>query len=79
MKNYLLGIDIGTSELKAGIIDDSGTVQASLQSHNSSRISGSRNVPQDVLSIVNETAKLIKNACDKAGIDPADVTAMGMD
>ncbi|GEM_PF-2421238 len=79
MKNYLLGIDIGTSELKAGIIDDSGTVLASLQSHNSSRITGSKNPQQDVLSIVNETAKLIINTCDKAGIDPADVTALGMD
>jgi len=79
MKKYLLGIDIGTSELKAGIIDESGTVLASLQSHNSSIFKGNGKGQPDTLSIVNNTARLIKDVCSKAEIDPADVAALGMD
>ncbi|MCK5735917.1 MAG: hypothetical protein KAH21_05535 [Spirochaetaceae bacterium] len=79
MNKYLLGIDIGTSELKAGVIDESGTVLASLQLHNSSSFNENRKTQQDALSIVQNTSKLIKNTCNKAGIEPCEITALGMD
>jgi len=79
MKTYLLGIDIGTSELKAGIVDESGSILASLQSHNSSSFSGDGQARQDALTIVKNTSILIKDVCTKAGIDPSEIKALGLD
>jgi len=79
MKNYLLGIDIGTSELKAGIIDESGTVLTSLKTHNFSSFKEGGKASQDAMSIVRNTTKLIRQVCLKAGVSPENVVALGLD
>jgi len=79
MKEYLLGIDIGTSKLKAGVIDDSGAVVTSLEINNSSRFDEKGRASQDVLSIVADTVELIREVCLKAGISSRDVSALGLD
>ncbi len=79
MKKYLIGIDIGTSGLKAGVIDETGMVLARTSIKNSSSFEGTGRARQDALSIVINTAKLIETVCNLAGILPTDVAALGLD
>lgn len=79
MDRYLLGVDIGTSGLKAGVIDREGVVRAHHSAKTPASFGRAGQATQDADYLVQMTADIIPQVCAKAGIAPADIEALGID
>lgn len=69
IENYLLGIDLGTTNVKAIILDESGNVIASDSRANSLIFPGTNMVEQDADLWWKNTAEILRSITAKAGIE----------
>jgi xylulokinase len=79
MGRYLLGIDIGTSGLKAGVVDHEGVVRAHHSARTPASFGRAGQATQDADYLVQMTFDIIPQVCAKAGIAPVDIEALGID
>ena len=69
IKNCLLGIDLGTTNVKAIIMDENGTVMASASKANSLIIPSANRAEQDANLWWENTANVLRLVTSKAGTD----------
>lgn len=67
IENYLLGIDLGTTNVKAIIMDEHGTVVSSASRANSLIFPGSGMVEQNAEAWWENTAEILREATEHAG------------
>jgi xylulokinase len=79
MDRYLLGIDIGTSGLKAGVVDRDGVVCAHLSAKTPASFGRAGQAKQDADHLVKMTLDIVPQVCERAGITPAQIEAIGID
>lgn len=78
MKDYFLGIDIGTSSVRAVLFDEEGT-QTAMENIECSIFTSEEGMAElDPDIIFNYTISVIRNCLDKAGINKSNLAAMGM-
>jgi xylulokinase len=68
-ENYLLGIDLGTTNVKAIVLDENGTVVASASKANSLIFPGSNMTEQDANCWWENTSEILRTITKKTGID----------
>lgn len=78
MKNYILAIDAGTTSSRAIIFDRSGTVIAVSQQEFKQIYPKPGWVEHDPLEIWNTQLHAIRDVVNKAGIDVAEISAIGI-
>ncbi len=69
VENYLLGIDLGTTNIKAIILDENGTVIASDSRQNALIFPGPNMVEQDANLWWENTAAILRSITEQAGLD----------
>jgi xylulokinase len=79
MRWYWIGIDIGTSRLKAGVIDETGRVRATRSIAIQSSFDGDGHAVQDLDQLIDSVHRIIRRVCDDAVIKPESVAALGFD
>lgn len=79
MKVYFVGIDLGTSGIKAGIVDSDGKILAREYWDTELTSSGPGRMEQDPDAFYHTTLKIIKSALGKSGVDSSDVAGLAID
>ncbi|KPJ87782.1 MAG: hypothetical protein AMS17_07585 [Spirochaetes bacterium DG_61] len=76
---YFMGLDIGTSGLKAGMIDTQGNVTASAYWKTRCVSTEPGRMKQNVVEILTDTLKIVKEVIQKAQVKSEDVGAVVLD
>ena len=78
-KDYLIGVDLGTSVAKAGVYDTEGTLLGEATQETQVRYPQPGLAEQDPAEFYQSTVATIRAAMDRAGIDAAGVAALSID
>lgn len=76
-KEYVIGLDIGTTSVKAVIFDRSGKVAAESEQLNKSFYPQPNHVEQDPEALTSASVFVLKDAIQKAGVTPDQVAGIG--
>lgn len=79
MKNYLLGVDIGTQGTKAILYDQEGRVLGSSFEASNLISPKAGEVYQDADEIFSSVINTVKNVVESSGVPAANISALGMD
>ncbi len=79
MSVYFVGVDLGTSGIKAGIVDTEGNILAREYWDTELTSSGPGRMEQDPDAFYHTTLRIIKTAKEKAGVDAADIAGLAID
>lgn len=79
MKPYFLGIDIGTSRVKAGLLDREGTLLGGHSISVPSEFDSDGRARQSADTLIDLVRRVIPRACEAAGVAPGEVAALGVD
>lgn len=76
---YFAGIDLGTSGIKAGIIDSEGQILSQVVCDTRLTSSGPGKMEQDPEYFYSQTLKILKSAIEQAGVNSADIAGLAID
>ena len=76
---YFIGLDIGTTGLKAGIVDEEGALVASVYRETGAVSTKPGKMEQDVDEILINTLKVTAEVLEKAGVRSGDIGAVIID
>jgi gluconokinase len=76
-KEYVIGLDIGTTSVKAVVFDRSGKVAAESEQLNKSFYPETNYVEQDPETLTSASVFVLKDAIQKAGVTPEQITGIG--
>lgn len=76
---YFIGLDIGTTGLKAGIVDEEGALVASVYRETGAVSTKPGKMEQDVDEILINTLKVTAEVLEKAGVRSGDIGAVMID
>ncbi len=76
---YFVGVDLGTSGIKAGIMDESGEILAQVYWDTELVSSGPGRMEQDPDFFYTKTLQIIKKAKEKAGVNASDIVGLAID
>lgn len=79
MKQVFLGVDIGTSRVKAGLVDRDGSLLDSRSAAVSSEFESDGRARQSTDQLLGLVRRVIRESCEANGIEPRDVAAIGID
>lgn len=79
MKPYFLGIDIGTSRVKAGLVDRDGTLLPGASIDVPSEFEAGGRARQSAETLIDLVRRVIPQACRAAGVASDQVAAVGID
>ena len=79
MGTYFLGIDLGTSGIKAGIVDETGAIISDLYWDTDLTASAPGRMEQDTEAFYFNTLKIIKAVVEQSGLGPGDIAAVAVD
>ena len=79
MKVYFAGVDLGTSGIKAGIVDTEGNILAQEYWDTELTSSGPGRMEQDPDTFYHTTLQIMKAALEKSGVQPSDVAGLTID
>ena len=75
--SFLIGVDIGTTGIKAGLFDEEGTLVADAYHETALHYPAPGAVEQDPEDFYVVSCRTIREAIDKAGVDPSAVAGIG--
>jgi xylulokinase len=78
-KNYLVGIDLGTTLAKCAVYDLEGNLAAEAQEAMQIRYPRSGEAEQDAMDFYTAACALIRKCLAAARLDPAEIAAVGID
>jgi len=76
---YFIGLDIGTSGLKAGIVDLHGNIIESVYRPKKYVSKEPGRMEQDIDEILTDTLKIVRDVTQKSNIDSGDIGAVAID
>jgi len=76
---YFIGVDLGTSGIKAGIMDEVGTILAQEYWDTELVFSGPDRMEQNPDFFYEKTLQIIKEAKEKAGVHASDIAGLAID
>jgi len=79
MKPYFLGIDIGTSRIKAGVVDRTGKLLGSRSVAVPSEFESDGRARQSADELLDLVRRVIPLACEAVSIIPGEIAAIGID
>jgi xylulokinase len=78
-KEFLVGIDLGTTLAKCVIYDGSGEARAEAQAPMQIRYPRSGEAEQEAMDFYTVTCALLRSCLESSGIDPRRIAAVGID
>lgn len=76
---YFVGVDLGTSGMKAGVIDQSGRIVSHLYWDTDFALVGPGRVEQSPEELLKKTAGIIREVVERAGVALADIAGIALD